>query len=598
MQVDLIEGRTAIAELRSQWDAVYQADPEAHYFLSYEWLFGTAEAAGAGSFVIAVRAPQGEPGYAAFLPVRLTTKHDSEGFYNEIILTGNYVSDYNGFICKPEFEEMAIPALAQRLQKMNWRRLRLLNLPTSFKRLDLFLKAFSGEILKLKHLKTIEPDGTNNGVCPHTILTGDWDDFLSQRVSKNTRQKIRRFLRQVESSDAYRFTHTTSETLDRDMDILNRLWVDKWGERKGKRLNAILKTQRRMLRTACATNTLFMPMLWHGDRPICVLTILVDQKDKTYNFYIGARDTRFQGPPPGLVLHAYAIRHAISQGFGKYDFLRGDEPYKYSFGSEDAKIRSLLLITQSGKNLGEKLDRRCLRYVLQRSGAFYNAGDLAAAERGYAQILDAEPNALHVRYMHGVIAARLGDNDTAYREFAKLVEHKPHSLKTWLRLGRALMAGKKGAGEAQKTGTGLLNDSMDVAKIISLFGRALLKLDLADHALAVVKAALRLDPDNADLQGALAKALRIRRPGTTLRDGQQALKNSGIDIKTDKIPVPNGSNTQTNAKIVTALDIDAQRNLAFDTMSRKTTETALERVMVASNSTRVTPTKSPDMQRR
>ncbi|MES0827455.1 GNAT family N-acetyltransferase [Ruegeria sp. SCP11] len=598
MRVELIEGRTAITELRSQWDAVYQADPEANYFLSFEWLFGTSESAGASSFVLAVRAPHGDPGYVAFLPIRLATKHDSEGFYNEINLSGNYVSDYNGLLCRPESEETAIPALAQKLQEMNWRRLRLLNLPTSYKRLNLFLRAFSGESLELKHLKMIEPDGVNNGVCPHTMLPGDWDEFLSQRVSKNTRQKIRRFLRQVEASDAYRFTHTTSETLGRDIETLLRLWTDKWGERKGDRLNIILKTQRRMLRTAWATNTLFMPMLWHEDRPICVFSILVDQKGMAYNFYVGARDTTFKGPPPGLVLHSYAIRHAISQGFTKYDFLRGDEPYKYSFGSKDAKIRSLLLITQSGKNLGNKLDRRCLRYVWKRSLAFYKADDLAAAKRGFAQILNAEPNASRVRYLHAVTAARQGDNDTAYREFVKLLGRQPNSLKIWLRLGRALVARQMNAGEAKKTGAGLLNNSLNVAKLFSLFGRTLLKLDLTDDALAVAKAALRLDPDDADLQGTLARALRSRRPRATQRDELPSLETSDIDIKTDKIPASIGAKTKVNTKVITTLDIDAQTYPTFEAMSRQKTETALARVMVTSNAKRFTSPKSPILQGR
>lgn len=598
VRVDLIEGRTAITELRSQWNAVYQADPEASYFLSYEWLFGTAESAGAGSYVLAVRASHGEPGYVAFLPVRLVTKHDSDGFYNEINLAGHYVSDYSGLICRPESEETAIPALAQKLQEMNWRRLRLLNLPTSYKRLDLFLRAFPGDILELRHLKMIEPDGINNGVCPHTMLPGDWDEFLNQRVSKNTRQKIRRFLRQIEASDAYRITHATSETLDRDIETLTRLWTGKWGERKGDRLNAILKTQRRMIRTAWATNTLFMPMLWYEDRPICVFSILVDRKSMAYNFYIGARDTTFKGPPPGLVLHSYAIRHAISQGFAKYDFLRGDEPYKYSFGSKDAKLRSLLVITQNGKNLGDKLDPRCLRYVLKRSKALYNEGDLAAAERGFAQILKATPDAPRVRYLHGLVAARQGDNDTAYREFVKLLERQPSSLKIWLRLGRALVARQNTADVAGKTGTGLLNNSLDVAKLFSLFGRTLLKLDLADEALAVAKSALRLDPDNADLQGTLERALRSRRPRTAQRDEQQSIETSDIDIKTDKIPASIGAKTKVNTKTIAALSIDAQNYPAFDAMSRQKTETALARVLVTSNPMRFTPLKSPNLQGR
>ena len=53
-----------------------------------------------------------------------------------------------------------------------------------------------------------------------------------------------------------------------------------------------------------------------------------------------------------MILHAYSIRHAIAHGFVEYDFLRGNEPYKYSFGCKERKIYSIVLETRSGRNLG------------------------------------------------------------------------------------------------------------------------------------------------------------------------------------------------------------------------------------------------------
>jgi len=35
---------------------------------------------------------------------------------------------------------------------------------------------------------------------------------------------------------------------------------------------------------------------------------------------------------PGIVLLAHVIRDAIDRGFPVFDFLRGEEPYKYGFG--------------------------------------------------------------------------------------------------------------------------------------------------------------------------------------------------------------------------------------------------------------------------
>jgi CelD/BcsL family acetyltransferase involved in cellulose biosynthesis len=55
------------------------------------------------------------------------------------------------------------------------------------------------------------------------------------------------------------------------------------------------------------------------------------------------RDETFEAPPAGMILHAYSIRHAIKQGFIEYDFLRGNEPYKYAWGAVDEPVHRLLV---------------------------------------------------------------------------------------------------------------------------------------------------------------------------------------------------------------------------------------------------------------
>jgi CelD/BcsL family acetyltransferase involved in cellulose biosynthesis len=45
---------------------------------------------------------------------------------------------------------------------------------------------------------------------------------------------------------------------------------------------------------------------------------------------------------PGVVLIARTIEDAIARGFRRYDFLRGEEPYKYGFG---AVPRDVLRVT-------------------------------------------------------------------------------------------------------------------------------------------------------------------------------------------------------------------------------------------------------------
>jgi CelD/BcsL family acetyltransferase involved in cellulose biosynthesis len=535
VQIDLIEGRQAIAALREPWLDVYRADPEANYFLSFDWLFGSPRGAGHDSFVLAARSPGNdaglgnEAGHVAFLPIRLNTERDNGLFHNELNLCGNFNSDYTGFICRPEFEDEAIPAFAAMLGRLRWRRLRLLNFAASDRRTRLFLKRFSSEVVELKHLSTRNPDGTENGICPYATLSGDWDEFLAQKVSSNTRQKIRRFLRQVEGSDSFQFSHATDATFGRDLDTLIRLWSERWGANKGRRLGAIQKNVRRMLGHALETGTLFMPILWHEGRPVCTLAILVDDEKKAYNFYIGARDDAFRRPPAGLVLHSYAIRHAISRGFVKYDFLRGNEPYKYIFCSDEGRIRSLLISTRNGGNLGGTLDRRCLHYVRRRAGEFYQSGDLASAMSSCAQVLEADPADSAARYLQGMVAARLGDTSAACRAFAACLERDPASLKTWMRLGRSLVREYKTWNEVSEAYGPLLRRVPQQRRLPALVGRVLIRLGQADFAATVLRAAARRLPDEAAIQSALAEATQAWMAGSPALTGapQQGERSPG-----------------------------------------------------------------------
>ena len=47
----------------------------------------------------------------------------------------------------------------------------------------------------------------------------------------------------------------------------------------------------------------------------------------------------------GIMLCAERIRQAIARGFTAFDFMRGNEPYKYRFGATDQPLYQLLAHT-------------------------------------------------------------------------------------------------------------------------------------------------------------------------------------------------------------------------------------------------------------
>ena len=63
---------------------------------------------------------------------------------------------------------------------------------------------------------------------------------------------------------------------------------------------------------------------------------------------------QFRHLSPGIIVTARCIEHAIHLGRAKFDFLRGDEVYKYRFGAQDTEVRRLLIARP-----GVPLDTAC-----------------------------------------------------------------------------------------------------------------------------------------------------------------------------------------------------------------------------------------------
>jgi CelD/BcsL family acetyltransferase involved in cellulose biosynthesis len=53
-------------------------------------------------------------------------------------------------------------------------------------------------------------------------------------------------------------------------------------------------------------------------------------------FYLSGFDPQWAAFSPGVLLIAHAIEEAIREGQQEFDFLRGNEPYKYLWGAQDS----------------------------------------------------------------------------------------------------------------------------------------------------------------------------------------------------------------------------------------------------------------------
>ncbi|MFQ5590077.1 MAG: GNAT family N-acetyltransferase, partial [Phycisphaerae bacterium] len=190
------------------------------------------------------------------------------------------------------------------------------------------------------------------------------DAHLQQSMTAKSRYDVRRAFRNVERSQAFHLTDVTRETLDRDLDALLRVWDARWG--KGSQ--RVLRIYRHMFRRAFYDGTLWLRIAWDGDEPMAVLSAFVDPVRRTLYQHIMALNSKFAKRSPGRALVGYTIRDAIKRGITTYDFLLGDEEYKYSFGAEKRHAASSVVVRRSLRaSMGEILIRvRDLFTLLRR----------------------------------------------------------------------------------------------------------------------------------------------------------------------------------------------------------------------------------------
>jgi len=440
VRIDVIEDQGSLARLKDNWNAVYDADPSAQLFLSWDWLSGWLPTVQGPWLILAAREDKSPDGqYCAFLPLRIETRLNEAGiFVNELKMAGNHAADYTGLIALPNAEARAVAAFGRFLKQMHWARLHLDNFRAARSRLDLLLAQFPKAGFATTEIDRVgKLDGIDNNLCPYVDLPGDWDTYLST-LSANTRQKLRRVLRLVDAGDlGFRITHATRDTVARDLDALLRFWAIKWGPAKGNTVEGLVRSNRIMLLRSFERGLLFLPVLWQGDRPLAALATFVDHRKRSLLFYMAGRDGTFDGAPPGLILHGHSIRYAVANGFLRYDFLRGNEDYKYSFGAREARIATFTIATRDGRNIGSQIEPRTLPAVLKAVTSQHQAGKLNEAQRGYQQVLSSAPRHPDALHRLGQLLTSRGQHFEAVRIFRQLCRIKPEATKAWLCLAQA-----------------------------------------------------------------------------------------------------------------------------------------------------------------
>lgn len=394
MHIERADTFADFQRLRTAWDVLYRCDPEAQFFLSWKWLAGPLENYPGEWMILVARRTDGTA--VGFLPLLLQTiwSKSRKQIRNELHFAGQlFWADYCGLLCHPEHEEAVLGTFASYLKQMHWSHIYLKDFRISDRRFALFMAPFADERLVTESLPSIGDDGeADNLICPYIDLPDTFAAYLREKLSSNTRQKISRFLRKLDSSPAYQITTTNAATHARDLQILEKLWSKMWSALKGARTAPLVAMYGVIVQRGLEDELVHSCVLWHGECPVAILVSFVDWEKSRLLFFISGRDENFRELPVGLVLHAWNIRWAIEHGLRTYDFLRGNEPYKYSLGAmEDVRLQYPLIQTKSGTNLNGVLDPGCIGKVIRLAENFISRNRAQRAVTACQQILATVP---------------------------------------------------------------------------------------------------------------------------------------------------------------------------------------------------------------
>jgi CelD/BcsL family acetyltransferase involved in cellulose biosynthesis len=176
---------------------------------------------------------------------------------------------------------------------------------------------------------------------PYIPLPGDYETYLTG-IDKKQRHEIRRKFRNVESSLAEGDFYFVEEREQLASEI--QAFIDMMAQDPNKREFLTDAMQQHLHNTAeIAFDHGWLQLSFFtldGKKAAAYLSFRFTNRIWCYN---SAWDWEFRDFSPGWVLLAYLIQWANENGIDEFDFMRGDEPYKYKFGATDRHIYRVTL---------------------------------------------------------------------------------------------------------------------------------------------------------------------------------------------------------------------------------------------------------------
>ncbi|TPJ40166.1 GNAT family N-acetyltransferase [Mesorhizobium sp. B2-4-2] len=248
----------------------------------------------------------------------LYLEHGTEG--SKLLPIGISLSDYLDVLCVPGSEAQVATALAEKILSIEWSQWILPDLP----------QGSAGLAIEHPELKA---DGlVGHAVCP--VLATDGDETLAGCVPARRRRQLRRARRAASRRGRVELSPARGDP-QLFLDHLIGLHGARWAGNGGGVLAdpAVEQFHRCSLPLLDARDLTRRWVLAIDGKPIGAYYGF-HHRGRAYA-YLGGFDPAYAEESPGAILVGHAIAESIREGAREFDFLRGQEPYKYGWGAGD-----------------------------------------------------------------------------------------------------------------------------------------------------------------------------------------------------------------------------------------------------------------------
>jgi CelD/BcsL family acetyltransferase involved in cellulose biosynthesis len=335
-KIKLITSEREIMELQSGWDGLYERlHQQLTVFQSWSWNYSWWMAFKQHIDSLALFVMEDRNCVCGLLPLAFYKPPHADDHQYSLRFLGAWHSDYHDWLIEPYVAPYFLEEILDRLGSMTVAGITLTDLPP--------WSSLPQSLETIAQNKTLQMTSGTSHVCPYIALPDSWSSYLETRTPKMRKniQNAQRNVSKYNSSFSICNSRTDLAAYQAHfLDLHDRWWVKK--EVQAGESSVLAEPQARQF-LSDVTERLFAKGMLHfsiqQDSHDIISSFITFVQRQSLAYYLSGINPDYAHRSPGVAHIAALMEYAIEKGYKEFDFLRGDELYKFRWNTGGHETR-------------------------------------------------------------------------------------------------------------------------------------------------------------------------------------------------------------------------------------------------------------------